>query len=233
MDVLQFSGGKDSLACLYLLKEEWDNIVVLWTNAGAPWPQTVEFMEEIRELVPHFMEITGDVHQQNQTMGIPTDVVPVVNTLDGQVVHGKDPILLQSWFSCCGANLWAPMHNKMQELKPEKVYRGQRRSEKYTAPFHSGIVHQGIQYIFPIENWSEEEVDWFLKENHVKIPDYYQWSDKSLDCWHCTAYLDERERQIHWLRDNMPRHYRIVSENLRKIKVAVEKQTGLIDAALG
>jgi len=35
-EVLQLSGGKDSLACLYLLKPKWDDLIVAWVNTGAP-----------------------------------------------------------------------------------------------------------------------------------------------------------------------------------------------------
>jgi len=36
--VLQFSGGKDSLACLYLLKPRWHEIMVLWLSTPAVLP---------------------------------------------------------------------------------------------------------------------------------------------------------------------------------------------------
>jgi len=88
VDVLQFSGGRDSLACLYLLKEQWNDLTVVWMNAGAPWPQTVEQMEEIKKLVPHFLEITGDVLGQNEAFGIPSDIVPITNSLQGQIARG-------------------------------------------------------------------------------------------------------------------------------------------------
>lgn len=232
MDVLQFSGGKDSLACLYLLREKWAELTVVWANAGSPWPETAAQMDEIKNLVPNFIEIQGDVHKQNEVLGIPSDVVPLINTLPGQVAHGKNKILIQSWMTCCGANIWEPMRQVVDQLKPKVVYRGQRNEEVYKSIATSGVVVNGIQYIFPIEDWTGEQVDKFLIENGIKIPSYYEFSDKSLDCWHCTAYLDERQRQIRYLREKHPEKYDLVQKNLHKIEVAVMEQVANIRAAL-
>ena len=232
MDVLQFSGGRDSLACLYLLKEQWNDLTVVWMNAGAPWPQTVEQMEEIKKLVPHFLEITGDVLGQNEAFGIPSDIVPITNSLQGQIARGKDDVTIQSWMNCCGMNIWGPMWDKMMELKPERIYRGQRKEEKYTSPVESGMTIGGIEYIFPLEDWSDLQVDKFLVQQGVNLPAFYEFSDKSLDCWHCTAYLDERVRQIQWLKLHEPEKHAKIAENLLKIRGAVEAKVAFLDAAL-
>jgi 3'-phosphoadenosine 5'-phosphosulfate sulfotransferase (PAPS reductase)/FAD synthetase len=232
VDVLQFSGGKDSLACLYLLKEQWEDLWVVWMNAGAPWPQTVEQMDEVRKLVPHFIEITGRVFEQNENFGIPADVVPIVNSVQGQMARGKTLTTIQSWMNCCGMNIWGPLHDKMQELKPQRIYRGQRKDEKYRSLLASGMVIDGVEYIFPLEDWTEKQVNDFLIDYGVKIPDYYQYSDKSLDCWHCTAYLDERIRQIQWLKATFPERYRTVANNLTEIKHAIAEKMDFLDACL-
>jgi 3'-phosphoadenosine 5'-phosphosulfate sulfotransferase (PAPS reductase)/FAD synthetase len=49
--VLQFSGGKDSLACLLLLRPWWDRLTVMWVNTGAAFPETLELMEAVRSRV--------------------------------------------------------------------------------------------------------------------------------------------------------------------------------------
>lgn len=232
MDVLQFSGGRDSLACLYLLKEQWDDLYVVWMNPGAPWPQTVEQMEEIKTLVPHFIEVTGDVFGQNAVYGPPSDIVPIVNSLQGQVLRGKTLTTVQSWMSCCGMNLWEPLNSKMLELKPERIYRGQRKEERYKGPLSSGMKINGIEYIFPIEDWTKKQVDAFLKEQGVALPSFYEFSEHSLDCWHCTAYLDVRTSQIQWMKEHEPKRYAQVARNLFEIKVAVEEKLVNLNAAL-
>lgn len=224
MDVLQFSGGRDSLACLYLLKEQWDELTVVWMNAGAPWPQTVEQMEEIKELVPHFLEIRGDVFGQNEVYGLPSDLISVTNSLQGQILRGKTLTTVQSWMNCCGMNLWEPLNAKMLELRPEKIYRGQRKEERYKSPLSSGMKISGIEYIFPIENWTKQQVDSYLAEQGVALPSFYEFSEHSLDCWHCTAYLDVRVSQIQWMKEHEPDKYRTVANSLVEIRAVVEEK---------
>jgi phosphoadenosine phosphosulfate reductase len=42
---LQFSGGKDSLACLHLYREQWPDLLVMWLNTGAVYPEMMDYMD--------------------------------------------------------------------------------------------------------------------------------------------------------------------------------------------
>jgi PP-loop superfamily ATP-utilizing enzyme len=44
--ILFFSGGKDSLACLHLLREYWDRVLVVWANPGEALPELRAQMDE-------------------------------------------------------------------------------------------------------------------------------------------------------------------------------------------
>ena len=44
--VLQFSGGKDSTALLYLARPHLDRITVLFADTGAVYPHVVRFIHE-------------------------------------------------------------------------------------------------------------------------------------------------------------------------------------------
>ncbi len=58
--VLQFSGGKDSLACLHLLCPFWDRLTVMWSHRGDPYPEVQALVDEIRPLVHEVVEIPGN-----------------------------------------------------------------------------------------------------------------------------------------------------------------------------
>ena len=230
-NVLQFSGGKDSLACLHLLRIDpgWDNLLVVWMNAGDPWPQTITQMREIATQVPHFCEVKADVMAHREVFGHPSDLISMVNTLQGQTFRGKTKITVQSWIQCCGANIWGPLDSFMREvIKPKRVYRGQRKEELYTSLIVSGAVVNGIEYILPLQDWTTKDVDKFLIENQIQIPEGYKFSDKSLDCLHCTAYLEERKAQMAWLKLQGGKVWKKVSGDLEEIKeVALEQLKNL------
>lgn len=56
---VEVSGGRDSLACLYLLRPYWNRFWVYWLNSGDSFPEVVQLMERVRARVPHFVEIAG------------------------------------------------------------------------------------------------------------------------------------------------------------------------------
>jgi 3'-phosphoadenosine 5'-phosphosulfate sulfotransferase (PAPS reductase)/FAD synthetase len=84
--ILQFSGGADSLACLWLLREHWPRLTVVWVNTGDCFPETSELMRKVRELVPHFHEVRSDQPAQIRRWGYPVDVLPIRSHAQMQVL---------------------------------------------------------------------------------------------------------------------------------------------------
>lgn len=201
---LQFSGGKDSLACLYLFREQWDEILVAWVNTGAAYPSTVEYMARWAERLPHFLEIKTNQPAQIEENGYPADVVPMRSTPLGRLAFKGEAHEIQSLFACCHANLWYPMQAAMKERGIDTIIRGQRREEGRTAPITNGYIDQsGFQYILPIEDWSCDQVFDYLRSVDADMPDYYETERTSRDCWDCTAYADENKERVLALPDEM------------------------------
>lgn len=223
MEALHFGGGKDSLACLYLLREQWPTLIVAWMNPGAAFPETLAQMAEVGALVPNFVEVKADVLANIEQHGWPTDVLPVRNAFWGKLTTGETGIRMQSWFDCCTHNFWAPMQRKMVELGVTTIYRGQRLSEDYKSTLRSGQVVNGITYQFPIEGWSEADVADYLVREGVAVPAHYAHTQKSLDCWCCTAYLDAKLDQLKYLKNQHSDKYAIVAEKLTDMRAAVRK----------
>lgn len=224
---LQFSGGKDSLACLYLYQQEWDEILVCWTNTGAAYPETVEYMRKWAERLPHFLEIKTNQPEQIARNGYPTEVVPLNYTPIGRsIVKGAEAFRVQPHFACCSENIWLPMHTEMKRRGIKRIIRGQRRDERRTAPIENGHVDaDGIEYVFPLEDWTEQQVFAYLEEVGAEIPPYYATEKTSRDCWDCTAYLDENIERIR----NLPDEKRAeVKRRLGVIEAAVESELKLL-----
>jgi len=231
--VLQFSGGKDSLACLFMMKEHWDKIYVVWVNTGAVYPEVIEQMESIRAMVPNFIEARSDSLRFVEENGIPSDIVAVSDTEIGRATSGYDGVLVQPWSDCCSQNIWMPLLRATQETGAKLIIRGQRADDVMQAPVRSGDVIDGLEYYFPLQDMTEADVFQYLKDSDIKAPDYYSFSDTSLDCWHCTAFLNERKRELRYMRENLPDAWEVVGNNIRLIYESVSRQIVDYEDVLG
>jgi 3'-phosphoadenosine 5'-phosphosulfate sulfotransferase (PAPS reductase)/FAD synthetase len=218
---LHFSGGKDSLACLYLMRDRWSEIYVMWVNTGAADPSIVEYMDGWKERLPYFVEVKSDQPANVAQFGWPSDVVPARNTALGSQVCGGGP-LIQSCYDCCLANIWYPLHRATLELGVSTVIKGQRASDKRKSTATNGQQVAGVTYRMPIEAWSDTDVfDYLAGVNAIMPPGYGRGETTSRDCWDCTGYLDENAKRIANL--DAPRRDEI-NNRLRAIRRAVARE---------
>jgi 3'-phosphoadenosine 5'-phosphosulfate sulfotransferase (PAPS reductase)/FAD synthetase len=231
-EVFQFGGGKDSLACLHLLRDQLDHICVMWLNTGAAFPETLELMDRVRKEVPYFYEVKSDVFADIEKFGWPSDLVPTAHTGWGKIATSTSGITLRPWYECCRNNFWLPLDKACRELGATRIYRGQRISEHYKSPVRSGAIIEGIEYVFPLQSWSEQDVFDYLEDNQIEVPAYYQKTKSSLDCWNCTAYLDAKAEQVAYMRTEHPEKYRIVVDKLSEIRSATMQSRADLDLAL-
>jgi 3'-phosphoadenosine 5'-phosphosulfate sulfotransferase (PAPS reductase)/FAD synthetase len=187
---LQLSGGKDSLACLYLMQPHWDRLTVYWCNTGDPFPETVAQMKRIRAEVPNFIEIAGKQPETVAAHGIPTDILPVGATPMGIAGSGGGT-LMQDRYSCCLRAFMLPMHERMLADGITLIIRGQKNADELKGPIRSGQVDGGIQYLFPVEDWTDRQVLDFLREKEVSIPRFYEMLDEAPDCMTCSAWWEK------------------------------------------
>ena len=59
-NAIQVSGGIDSLALLFNLRGLWDDSIVMWGDTGAAYHDVETLMDDVRQLVPHFLHVRGD-----------------------------------------------------------------------------------------------------------------------------------------------------------------------------
>jgi 3'-phosphoadenosine 5'-phosphosulfate sulfotransferase (PAPS reductase)/FAD synthetase len=201
---LTFSGGKDSLACLYLLRPWWDRVTVMWANPGDPYPELVEQMQRVRELVPHFVEIAGPGHvlRHGALQTFPADMVPLSATPFGRTIErATGRFQMHSYLECCTFNWWLPLHNKVNELGVDLMIRGDREDEQYRVPIHSGMRNQnGGTYLLPVQDWAAADVFAYLRAEGVEIPRWYAYGASSPDCLHCTAWTGDGAGRWRYLR---------------------------------
>lgn len=190
--VLQFSGGKDSIACLLLLIEHLDRITVLWMNPGETLPETYAQMERVRAICPNFIEVHSDLSGHIEKNGYPVDLLPIRNEKPVQFLTQINRLPLQGFMACCIANLMQPMHAATLAQGATLIIRGQKDADDHRSPVRSGSVIGEVEYWFPVQEWTDEQVLDFIEDSGL-LPENHDRSHTSLDCWSCTAYLAEHK----------------------------------------
>jgi len=114
------------------------------------------------------------------------------------------------------------MHSATLALNATTVIRGQKLSDHHKSPVRSGDVVDGITYVFPIEDWTDEQVLDYVKDSDL-LPAHYAYGGTSLDCMHCTAYLGENKWKRGYLNRNHPEVGEIVERRIIEIKNEIHR----------
>lgn len=216
---LQFSGGRDSIACLYLLQPYWDRLTVYWNNTGATFPETRVLADKVRAMVPRFVEIDGHQPDVLAQFGLPSDIVPASHTPIGIVGSGSAGPLIQDRYSCCARVIMAPLHERMLEDGITLIIRGQKNADHLKGPLRSGAVVDGIEYLYPLEEWDTRRVMDFLRTVDAPIPRFYEMLDGAPDCITCSAWWENGAAA--YLKRYHPAQYHDVQQRLDVINQAV------------
>ena len=209
---LQFSGGKDSIACLLLLAEHLGNITVYHLDSGDSFPETREFVHEVAESVPHFVTVPGRVKDVGAQYGIPSDIVPCGSSWAGQLAGDTDRPML-SRYECCFMSIQQPMHERMVEDGITLIIRGQKNSDTHNGPYRNGDSAAGFEFLYPLEDWTDEDVFDYLHKHDVRLPRFYEEGmSRAPDCMTCSAWWDVS------VNDYMNRHHP-EAQNVRERRI--------------
>ncbi len=227
---LQFSGGRDSLALLLAMRPYWERLTVYYTNSGDPYPETMGLVDAVKHAVPRFFEIEGRVTQVHADFGLPSDVLQpgVGYHFARQDIDGYVPLIDRHL--CCTKSIMEPMHERMHADEITLLLRGQRSEDSTKSHVKSGDVIDGIQIVFPINDWTTAQVDAFIAGCGVPLPPFYANGLTSApDCMRCTAWLEHGAHK--YLSKVHPAVAVEVNERLAKIKVVVQPFIDRLNAA--
>lgn len=215
---LAFSGGKDSLACWYLMRDY--NPIVFWVNTGKAYPETLALIDEIRAEAGEFIEVRSDQQKQIDENGLPSELVPIGATAFGMQISGEGSTKVQSHLQCCYDNIAQPILKAVHERGVTHLIRGQRNDEANKSTSRDGDMVDGIVFVQPIETWTKERVLDFIKTHRGSIPEHFSIEHSSLDCYDCTGFIVHSHDRIAWTKARHPQFYAAYAENMRRLKAA-------------
>lgn len=230
----QFSGGRDSTVALYMLRQWWPQITVYHVDAGDQFPESRSVVARVRADIEtaggRFEVIFTDVEKSRQEFGLPSDLVPADNTPFGQLVAGKATTIVGR-YDCCWRNIMWPMHQRMQEDGITLIVRGQRDDEYATPPLRNGDVAGGIEFLYPVQGWTGDQVEEYLRSRSLPIADFYpEGVLRASDCMTCTAWWDDGRAQ--YLKRFHPKAHGIFISRAQQVREAIDRQRAWLDHEL-
>jgi phosphoadenosine phosphosulfate reductase len=190
---LQLSGGKDSVACLYMLRPFLRKyITTYWLNTGDVIPETLAVLDELRTWVPNFVEICSDVKQWRIDNGMPSDLVPARSHAIG-LMYGMSTTRISNRFDCCAANLMLPMHARAKQDGIDLIIRGTKLHDTGKVPFEGW--HDGLEVWLPLRDMTHDDVFRMLGVVGAPVSAVYKFATgiSAPECLGCTAWWDDKK----------------------------------------
>ncbi len=213
------SGGKDSLACLYLLRDHLHRLTVYFHDTGDTMPETRAIITEVRGMCPNFVHLQSDVRGWIARYGLPTDLLPYSE--HGLAVQsGESGAKLVTRYHCCYINLMWPLWNRIKEDCNTLCIRGTKKCDVPHPPTRSGEVHEGVELWHPIDDWSHGDVQAYLISVGAPRSRIYDHMTNAPECARCPAWWNEGRAK--YLREFHPALFADYAADLRVIAREIE-----------
>jgi len=223
--ILQFSGGKDSLATLEMCRPYLDKIIVAWVDTGAAFPHVTDFIyRAVKRVGANFQVIRPREPQplSIEKHGFPVDMIPARNTTLGAVAC-KPKVKMQSWFECCNRLIWEPMAEFVKGSGATLVIGGGKACDQIEGGICGKFI-DGVEYLCPLDKWADEDVIKYLNDNNVPVSDHFSLVRDSLECYSCTATADFTTDVVADRENFLKRYYPFVYNQVKRDKLAIANE---------
>jgi phosphoadenosine phosphosulfate reductase len=216
---ISFSGGKDSLACLYLLRAHLHRMTAYYMETGDNMPETRAVVDEVEAMCPNFVRVQSDVRGWIAEYGTPTDLLPY--SQHGLAVLSKETgAKLVTRYHCCFTNLMWPIFNRIKEDGNTLLIRGTKKCDVPHPPTNSGDVVEGIEIWHPVDDWSHVDVQAYLRDVGAPRNAIYDHMTNAPECARCTAWWGEGRAA--YLRERHPELFADYMAGLRIVAHEIE-----------
>lgn len=187
---LSFSGGKDSLACVYLMRAHLHRITLYHLDTGDLLPEVVEIVEHVKAFAPAFVHVRSDVAGWIAEHGLPSDLVAHSAHPIGRMM-GEHKVKVVSRYDCCGENLMRPIYERMRDDGNTLLIRGTKACDMQKLPATSGDDTDGMEIFYPLLSWSHANVMSYLRNVGAPICRVYEHQPNAPECARCPAWWSE------------------------------------------
>ena len=223
--VLAFSGGKDSLVCLHLCRDNRDKLTVVWVNTGAAFPHMAEFVHQATEGF-NLVELESDQAVWIEQQGLPSDMVPVSHSVWRLAGDQRQEPMIQPWTSCCAKLRFQPILDYLTRSDATLFIHGQRHSDGggFSADSQPGAR---VEICKPIWGWSDHDILAYIGEHEIELSEQYSHGViDSLECWNCTARAgdsaDGVRTRLHYMARQYPDLFEKLKLSMGKVYLATE-----------
>lgn len=232
--VVSFSGGKDSTAVLHLCRQWADRLTVVFCDMGDMFPHVRPYVEWLADLWDFKLHVVESAPPQGV---LPSDIVPAWST---PFAHwflpecSKPQTQIVSGIDCCNLTLWQPLDKAIKEMGVSLVIRGSKGTDEHIS-VSSGTTIDGIEYLNPIEAWTDTQVFWYLQDYGIELPMQYQAGvNHSLDCMRCTAWLSTpaEVQRIEFTKRYFPVAYQELQDRMQLVLAETQRRSAELTPAL-
>ena len=219
----QLSGGRDSVAALYAMRPFWGRFSVYTLDTGERFPEVAGVLSAIEsDLGQEINIVRGDVAAVREHLGMASDLLPTDGATElGRMYSGATTKVIDR-YECCWHAIMSPMHQRMIEDGVTLIIRGQRNSDYVKTPTRSGFSDGVVELLYPIEEWSDDDVMDFIERCDLPIGPFYDAGMKTTpDCMGCTAWWGEG--RFEYLKQNHPDVHATVMGRMREIKIHIDR----------
>ena len=222
---LAYSGGKDSTACVYLLREHLDAITLYHVDTGDLLPEMRAAVSRVEAFAPHFVRIETHVLDWIDRFGLPSDLLPYSAHPVGRLM-GEPGGNLVARYDCCYTNLMWPLFKRVADDGNTLLIRGTKRVDMPKLPMKSGDVADNVELYYPLEEWTNDEVFAYLRDQGVEVPRVYEHVTNSPECARCTAWLGEGRAR--YLKKYYPELFAEYDDRLQHVINAIAPSLALL-----